>query len=57
LVADLFEVVFLDPDIKASDVTTRRITRFSDTARRLQLTGVARPDEVFYDSRVIVVSH
>jgi hypothetical protein len=57
LVADVFEVVFLDPDIKASDVTARHITGFSDTARRLQLTDVARSDEVFYDSWVVVAIH
>jgi hypothetical protein len=50
-------VVFLDPNGKASDIAARRVAGFPDAARRLQLAGIARPDEVFYNSRVVVISH
>ena len=56
-VANLFKVVLLDANGKASDVAACRVAGLPNAARRIQLACVTGPDEVFYDPRMVVVSH
>src|SRR5919112_2523563 len=56
-IADLFEVIFLDANGKASNVATCLVAGFPEATGGIQLASVAGPYEMFYDPRIVVVSH